>query len=286
MKEKEMLLSIIIPTVDRGAEFERFMRSLQPQTQETMTEVELIVVDQNQDDRIEKTLTSFLVNISVTHKRAPKNGVSSAKNIGMRLAQGRFCCFLDDDCWLSENWIAEVLEVIRNLAPRTGILIKAISPDGVTLLPHAVPEKFRLSKKNIKESFNTPQISHIYPRSESLSVGGFNEQLGTGIFLGSTEETDFLVRMVNAGVIFKYISKILIFHDRVDYSSMSLEKSYKYGLGFGAFCRIHEWHLFWLYKVFRSLVGFVIYLPRNRAVAQSYLATFKGRIRGYYSRQA
>ncbi|MNL01559.1 putative glycosyl transferase [compost metagenome] len=277
-----MFLSIIVPTVDRGSEFDRFMQSLVSQPKAALTEIELIIVDQNQDDRIAKILKETEVTFSVTHMKALKNGVSAAKNIGMRVAQGKFCCFLDDDCWLSSNWLDEVLTVLKNTSPRTGILIKAISPDGENLLPHIVPTNFQLSEKNIKDAFNTPQISHIYPHKECLTIGGFNEQLGTGIFLGSTEETDFLVRIVKTGLTFIYEPNILILHNRVDYTSMSPEKSYQYGLGFGAFCRLHGWHAFWLYKIIRSLAGFLIYFTRNKAVANAYFATFRGRVHGYF----
>lgn len=279
-----MLLSIVVPTVDRSFEFDRFMRSLLSQSKKALTELELIVVDQNQDDRIATILKDTEAAFSVVHMRAQKNGVSAAKNIGMKLAKGKFCCFLDDDCWLSANYLGQIMDILKGTSPQVGLLIKAISPDGQSLLPHAVPKDFKLSEKNIKEAFNTPQISHIYPQKEGLSIGGFNEHLGTGIFLGSAEETDFLVRMVQQKVVFNYHEQITILHNKVDYSTMTPAKSYQYGLGFGAFCRMHGWYLFFCWKLIRPLAGSMIYLGRDTHRSKSYYQTFLGRLHGFLHR--
>ena len=89
-----MRFSLILATVDRVLELGRFLDSLQDQIG---VDYELIVVDQNQDDRLEALLESFRGTVELRHLHCAK-GLSKARNVGLAVASGDIIAFPDDDC--------------------------------------------------------------------------------------------------------------------------------------------------------------------------------------------
>jgi glycosyltransferase involved in cell wall biosynthesis len=275
-------LSIIVPTVSRSEEFRRFLETLKKQSHLDL--VELIIVDQNKDNRISKYILDQTFQFSIQYLQVEKISLSYAKNKGLERASGTFCCFLDDDCWMHEDFLKNIFPYISQ-QDESGYLLKAVTPEGCFLVPSKLVPGFKLNVSNIKESFYAPQIAQVYPTSFVKDAGGFNARLGIGTEFGSAEDTDLLVRIVNKGISFTYLDQVQLFHPEVDYASMTPQKSYQYGLGFGAFCKIHGWKMYWIYKMIRSLGGVVVSIIKNQKHAQSYFKTLQGRWKGYWSYQ-
>lgn len=280
------LLTIVIPTLGRDMEFMKFLISLQEQNVSKInyaeTVIEVIVVDQNQDDRVSKHINSCPETFFKIHNlKLEKKGLSNAKNAGLEVALGKYICFLDDDCWLEKNTITELLTILKSSVTTQGYLISILTPNGTSLVPHSLSPNFMLTKKNIEDSFFIPQIGQIYPTAECKQLRGFNLRLGVGTDYGSAEDTDMLVRLVMNGISFEYLHYVVIRHPEVNYQSMTADKCYAYGLGFGAFCKIHGWTRYWRYKMFRSFCATILYALFEPKKSSSYWATFKGRLNGY-----
>lgn len=96
-----MLISLVLCTVGRADEVHDFIHSIVS----TQRNVELIIVDQNKDDRIAIILerVSFPVNIIVKHIRTDTLGLSRARNIGLKHVTGDVFAFPDDDCIYSRH---------------------------------------------------------------------------------------------------------------------------------------------------------------------------------------
>ena len=77
----------------------------------------------------------------------------------------------------------------------------------------------------------------IFLKLESNIALRFDEQFGVGAKFGSAEETDLLIRLLNIGGRGVYLPHITIFHP--NNKLQSLEKGYRYALGFGALHRKH-----------------------------------------------
>jgi len=272
-------LSIIVPTVSRSDEFKRFLDSLV--SQKHLERVELIVVDQNEDDRLGKLLENKNFGFETIYLKEKKISSSFAKNKGVEKARGEFCCFLDDDCWLQEQFVSNINNALDSTGPSEGLLMKAVTPKGEFLVPCKLSAGYILNQRNIKDAFFAPQIAHVYPADHFKKLKGFNEKLGVGTYFGSAEETDMLVRLVYDGVTFNYREELVLYHPEVSYSTMTPQKSFQYGLGFGAFCRIHGWWAYWLYKLAKSLAGSLIFLIVDVKKSRSYFQTFKGRASGF-----
>ena len=79
-----MKVSLIVATVGQTSEFHRLLASLDAQTYKNF---ELIVVDQNLDDRLENVIASFCDRLTITHLTSPL-GVSRARNAGIKKITG------------------------------------------------------------------------------------------------------------------------------------------------------------------------------------------------------
>ena len=98
------MFSLIVCTVDRTTPLERLLRSLALQTDR---EFEVVLVDQNQDDRLQALVESFGKIMPIVHVKAAR-GLSFARNKGLSVARGDFIAFPDDDCHYPRTLIEQV----------------------------------------------------------------------------------------------------------------------------------------------------------------------------------
>ncbi len=96
-------VSVIIPTFNRADLLPEAMRSVLAQT---MSDLELIVVDDGSTDDTAAAVAPFLAaDARVQYRPQANQGVSAARNDGVRAAQGEYLAFLDSD----DRYIPEAL---------------------------------------------------------------------------------------------------------------------------------------------------------------------------------
>jgi glycosyltransferase involved in cell wall biosynthesis len=105
-------ISVIIPTRDRPALLQRAIRSA---LQQTMREIEVIVVRDGEDAGT-KTIVESLedARLRLIELEIPVGG-SEARNVGARAAHGKYIALLDDD----DEWLATKLERQFAVAEKT-----------------------------------------------------------------------------------------------------------------------------------------------------------------------
>lgn len=97
-------ISVIIPTYNRAAMVTDAIDTVLAQTYRPS---EIIVVDDGSTDETPETLSAYQRNITVI--RQPNQGVSAARNRGIRAASGEFIALLDsDDYWLPSKLATQV----------------------------------------------------------------------------------------------------------------------------------------------------------------------------------
>ncbi len=97
--ENRPLVSVVIPTYNRAASLVEAIDSVLAQT---YPEMEIIVVDDGSTDDTRKIIPQRYPQVRYFHQE--NNGVSRARNLGIREARGEFIAFLDsDDLWLSDK---------------------------------------------------------------------------------------------------------------------------------------------------------------------------------------
>lgn len=101
-------VSVIIPSYNRANFLSRAIDSV---LQQTYLPLEIIVIDDGSADNTSKILTSY--GSRITHFSQTNQGVSCARNAGIKLASGKWLAFLDsDDAW-KKNKLQTQIEAIQ-----------------------------------------------------------------------------------------------------------------------------------------------------------------------------
>jgi glycosyltransferase involved in cell wall biosynthesis len=107
-------VSIVIPTLNRQKSLQRALASVRAQADLDGATIEIVVVDNSRDASARETVAALdVAGWPVHYLSEPAPGVATARNAGVRAAQGRWIAFLDDDEEARPDWIAEMLRVAR-----------------------------------------------------------------------------------------------------------------------------------------------------------------------------
>lgn len=113
MKTKEStIISVIVPIYKiKETYLKKCIESIQKQTHQ---QVQIILIDDGSPDNCGKICDEYKKQderIIVIHKN--NEGVSSARNIGLKYAKGQYVCFVDADDWIDEEFCAEMLKTMQ-----------------------------------------------------------------------------------------------------------------------------------------------------------------------------
>ena len=276
-----MKISLILATKGRVAEIGIFMRSL---TQQGYSSLELIVVDQNEDDRLNAILRESNLAFPIIHLRS-EVGLSRARNVGVTFATGEIIGFPDDDCWYPDGLLARVVSEFQSQPSVDGLTGR--SEDG-RRRPSGGSFSYRKGCVDLNNVWKTGISYTIFLRSSVCSaVGQFDEELGVGAptRFGSGEETDFLIRTVKLGFNIQYLPDLVVFHPNPPlYDRNHCNKAFRYGVGMGRVLSKHRYKLsFNLYTILRPIGGALLSLLALRARKAAYhLAIARGRLCGLW----
>lgn len=113
----EVIVSVIIATYRREGELKRALESI---IQQTYKDIEIIVVDDNAEDKWNKKVKDIIDVISIRQPiiyipNKTNKGSAETRNIGIRKATGRYITFLDDDdVYLPKKIQKQVEHMIEN----------------------------------------------------------------------------------------------------------------------------------------------------------------------------
>jgi GT2 family glycosyltransferase len=273
--------SLVMATVNRSATtVERFLRSLSDQTERN---VELIVVDQNSDERLAGLLRKYSDDLSITHLRSMP-GLSRARNCGLRHISGDYCGFPDDDCWYPPRLLEVVGRHLASAEDLDGLTTRMADAAERLVGPRWAGRPGLVDKSNVWRTAASPGV--FLRRSAVAKIGLFDESLGAGSAagFGSGEETDYLIRAVALGMRILYCPALLVHHEGA--ATLDPKKARRYGMGMGRVLRKHSYPLpDILYHILRPAVGSLIATlgcrPRRAAFHASACC---GRLTGYWPR--
>ena len=277
-----MKVSLILSTKGRLEEINKFIRSL---AQQGYDYLELIVVDQNEDDRLGAILKQSNLPFPII-RLLSKSGLSHGRNVGMASATGDIVAFPDDDCWYPDGLLARVVSEFQNRPLVDGLTGR--SEDGRGQASGGSFSR-RQSQVNLKNVWKKGISYTIFLRSKvCAAVGPFDEALGVGARtrFGSGEETDYLIRTIKLGFNIQYLPDLVVFHPNpILYSRKHRNKAFRYGVGMGRVLSKHRYKLsFNLYTVLRPFAGALLSLLTLRARKAAYhLAIAGGRVCGLWS---
>lgn len=275
--------SLLMTTLNRVIELEKFLKCL---NQQTYREFELIVVDQNQDDRLDTILYPYKNLFSILHIHSSSRGASSGRNEGLQLINGDIVGFPDDDCWYSKDLLGTLAERFSMESKLDGIIGRIIDIEGNDFARFPKHGIF-VSKRNVFEcSCTTVVFLRTYVVKE---IGTFDEQLGPGArtLWQSGDDTDYITRAIQKGFRLLYDPNIIVYHPRKSKENdlNSLQRAYGYGCGMGKVLKKHNFPLWRVgYYLARPFGGMLLsLLRRDKSRATYYWLNLRGRWDGWRS---
>lgn len=213
-KEKKMT-SIIIPV--------RYSPSLTQVCIDSIllytTDYELIVVQEGEDEKITKLLSNYVRytekygkilgrgQVRFIQNIKPK-GYAGALNDGMKIAQGDYFCFMNNDTVVTPNWLDEMLKAFED--KEVGLVSPTFWGTGDRQsVDWNTGEQF----DSVIDPFALIGVCYLIPRAVMDKVGKFDEVSfkGKGLQHGG-EDLDMTYRMSKAGYKMIIARRSFIYH--------------------------------------------------------------------------
>jgi glycosyltransferase involved in cell wall biosynthesis len=222
-----MRVSVVIATCDRASLLEGTLEALASQEVPDSLGWEIIVVDNNSRDGTAQVVGAFSKKTAtpVRYVFEPRQGLSRARNRGIRESRGSIIAFSDDDVLPAPDWVAQVAAAIdRWQAHGVGGRIlprwEAPPPRWLTENRHLLD---RLSLMDSEASRlltlpveGRPQVwgaNMAFRRELFERVGEFDPRRGlVGKRLFRGEETDLIDRALELGLRIAYDPALTVFH--------------------------------------------------------------------------
>jgi glycosyltransferase involved in cell wall biosynthesis len=255
---------LVVATVGRVDELGRLLDSLE---QQTHRDFRILVVDQNDDDRLEELLAAYQELRLERLRSAP--GLSHARNAALPRVDADVVAFPDDDCIYPSDLLERV----------AGRLDAEPELDGVTgREPSWTSDSAVLTRENLWK--RAISFTIFLRRAVVERVGAFDETLG--LPTSSGEEFDYLIRALDAGARIEYDPTLVVAHDvKPDADSFGGRE----GASMGYLLRKHGYPKRTVTRMLvRPAGGVVVALAHgDRRRARFQLDTLRGRLHGYRS---
>jgi glycosyltransferase involved in cell wall biosynthesis len=278
-----MRFSLVMATRGRTTEIAEFLDSVLAQGRD---DSEVIVVDQNGDDRLVPVLAPYASRLPLTHLRSSVANANHARNLGLRAARGEIVGFPDDDC-LHPRGVLDRVAAAFAAEPALMVLTgPAESPAGGLGSGRWRTEAGPITAENAWTS--VIEFNLWLRRKLALALGGFDEEMGPGTPIGSAEGNDLVLRAVNAGHYAAYDPALRVIHPDKRLTDVATARARLYGRGLGFALRRHGVPAsVWLPFAIRPLGGVAVSLLKLRPRDAGYYAmTLLGRAEGFVQRRA
>lgn len=191
-------ISLILATVGRTDELARLFDSLAAQT---FNRFEVIVVDQNEDNRLQPHLDrARSLGVRLRHLKHHPANLAAARNAGIEAARGKWIGFPDDDCWYAPRLLERVAKRFASKDKPGGVIVRWVEqneqPASAAVLSWERSRAFR--------DIAVSSITLFCSRALFKDIGGFDSRLGVGQWFGAGEETDLALRALRAGALIAY----------------------------------------------------------------------------------
>lgn len=155
-------LSVIIPAYNAVCFIERTIT----EASKIVPVPEIIVIDDGSQDDTYNICRDLQKKFSTLYVYTQKNaGVSTARNLGIQHAHGKWLFFCDSDDWVDADGLTKILNIANELEENTLILaaMNFVKPNGIFL--HAVPEKHNIKPNEYLASnyFQGSSCNHLFP---------------------------------------------------------------------------------------------------------------------------
>jgi len=222
--------SIVVPTYRRRDSLARCLQAIEA-LRFPRERFEVVVVDDGSPSPPADIVAALDGSLEARLVTAAHAGPATARNLGAKLARGRYLVFTDDDCMPREDWLSAIDQWTSS------------KPGAFAIGGHTV----NVLTDNVYAAASQGIIDYLYdyfgdhsatrrfftsnnlvvPREEFLSLGGFNETFE----LAAAEDRDFCERWVGAGKRLQYATDVVVSHAHVLDLARFNRQHFNYGRG-------------------------------------------------------
>lgn len=205
----------------------------------TYRDFELLIVDQSLDKKTQEIVERHMrTDKRITYIHMNAQGKTKALNLGIKESAGDIIAQTDDDCIVSDDWLAQIIKAFQN------------NPDVAVIFGSVVDERGVLGGKKgrnlIEDGKFSGRLSKLWfvgdaanrsvKRTVYQTIKGHDEFLGAGAPLLGCEDQDFAYRALKAGFKILTARNIIVYHSlyRVYDIKSYLSILHDYQIGKGA----------------------------------------------------
>jgi glycosyltransferase involved in cell wall biosynthesis len=273
---------LIVATVGRTAEPDALLDSLERQTYRAFR---VVVVDQNDDDRLAPVLARHGAALEIDRLRSAR-GLSRARNAGLAIVQADLVGFPDDDCSYPDDLLARIAGRFADRPDLGGLTGRTAGASGRSSVGWGA-ERRMLDRDTVWHGGNS---ASTFVRADVLErVGSFDESLGlgSGTAWSSGEDTDYLTRALDVGARIEYDPEIVVIHELRPATAPAAVGG-REGAAVGYLLGKHRYPGRTVARMLvRPLGGMLVSLARRDVGrARFHASTLRGRIQGYRAGRA
>jgi glycosyltransferase involved in cell wall biosynthesis len=228
--------SLIVPTLGRTTELKTLLTSIHEQQRE---DVEVILVDQNEDNRVSSLLDTLPFRLNLNRIRSHEKNPSAARNLGMDAASGTILAFPDDDCWYPSGLLDQIDAWFDWHSEYAVLAVGALDDEGVPSGNRWIQDSCDINSCN---ALRTTFCSSLF-----IAAAECSRRVRFDPKLSRAEETDFVLRLLATGLRGRFDRTLHIHHPRRDMLSGTVSKAraMSYGHGMGRLVRRHSLYVLW-----------------------------------------
>ncbi|GAB6066976.1 glycosyltransferase family 2 protein [Methylothermus subterraneus] len=214
------MISIVICTYNRAEILADTLKSFLA-CERAGIDHEVLVVDNNSQDNTREVVQQFIDrDPTIGYLQESMQGLSHARNRGIRCATGKIIAFVDDDVYFSPNWLTELEETFGDpevacMGGKSIPLFEDGKPPWLTedILPVYGSTRSGEASKLMQYPEHPFGLNMAFRREVFETVGLFNPKLGRiGKNLLSNEESELFWRIHRAGLKVAYNPNAIIYH--------------------------------------------------------------------------
>jgi glycosyltransferase involved in cell wall biosynthesis len=277
-------IDLVLATFGRTDEVHRFLESAAAQTYRRFR---IILVDQNDDDRLKPVVSSFESEFPIVSLEAPA-GLSRARNHAHPLITGDIVAFPDDDCWYPPDTLERVVSAFDEHPEWDALSGMSCDEEGRPTQLRWDPTPGVVSPKNVWR--RAIGFTLFLRRSLVDALGEWDESYGPrpsedGTIRGGGSDGEYLLRMLDRGFTLGYEPSLRIFHDdfRPAVGDRPLmRKAYFYGLDHSRLLRQYGFpkrYVAWRSAQLVAATGLFL-VKGDPGRSRFYAAMARGRARG------
>lgn len=209
-------ISAVVATYRRKDELNRLFDSV---IKNDISNIELIVVDQNLDGLIDDVIDQYRSVLDINHIRMTEANQSKARNLGASKAKYPVICFPDDDCWFEEDALKKVQQYFESNTS-TDLLVINWKQN-----PMVHTHSFPLTTKEVFSFRAVGYVTYVLFFNAGIfrKLGGFMETIGIGKYIGGGEDSELTFRAAAKGMNIYYDVTIGVNHKYIPITTRDLQ---------------------------------------------------------------